>query len=136
MPRQIKTGEWYRGQSFDVWGESWRSGEDTHGDGRRPFLLQPEHRRETQKLRAAYAHSSVGFIRNERIPTGWTNTCCAKLGIRPEPLLGEWESTVSWSLVTTVDVVRARDFEARELVNLTYPERTSLPEPPDSGIGE
>ena len=77
VPRQTKTSQWYREQSLDVWGERWRSG-DTHGAGsergRRPFLLPPELTQEIRKHRAAYAHSSVVFVRDERIPSRRTTT--------------------------------------------------------------
>ena len=119
VPRQIKTSEWYRGQSSDVWGESWRSGPDSHGEGRRPFLLPPELRRETRKRRVAYVHSSVVYVRDERIPSGRTSTYNVRLDIEPEPPLYGWEGTVSWSLVATVDVVRARNIRARRRVNVT-----------------
>ena len=121
VPRQTKTSQWYREQSLDVWGERWRSG-DIHGAqferGRRPMLLQPELRQEARKRRAAYVHSSVVFLRDERIPSGRTNTYNARLDIQPEPP-SHGEGTVSWSLVTTVDVVRARNIKARQLVNVT-----------------
>lgn len=122
VPRQTKTSEWYRGQSLDNWGERWRSG-DIHGAeferGRRPILLQPELLQETRKRRAAYVHSSVVYVRGERIPSGRTTTYNARLDIHTEPPSHWWEGTVSWSLVTTVDVVRARNGKARRLVNVT-----------------
>ena len=124
VPRQTKTSEWYRGQSLDVWGESWRSGDDTHGVGlqraRRPPLLPPELRRETRERRVSYVHSSVVYARDERIPSGRTSTYNVRLDIQPEPPLHGWEGTVSWSLVATVDVVRARNIRARRLVNVTF----------------
>ena len=121
VSRQVKTSQWYREQSLDVWGERWRSG-DTHGAGlehaRRPFQLPPELQQEMRKHRVAYVHSSVVFVRDERIPSGRTNTYSASLDIQPDPPSYGSEGRVTWSLVTTVDVVRARNGKARQLVKV------------------
>ncbi len=121
VPRQVKTSQWNREQSLSWQGERWRSG-DTHGAGlergRRPFFLPPELQQEVRKHRVAYVHSSVVFVRDERIPSGRTNTYSASLDIQPDPPSYGSEGRVTWSLVTTVDVVRARNGKARRLVNV------------------
>ena len=121
VPRQVKTSQWYREQSLSWQGERWRSG-DTHGAelvrGRRPFFLPPELQQEMRKHRVAYVHSSVVFVRDERIPSGRTNTYSASLDIQPDPPSYGSEGKVTWSLVTTVDVVRARDMKVRRPVNV------------------
>ena len=85
---------------------------------RRPFLLPPELTQETRKRRVTYVHSSVVWVRDERIPSDQMTTYNASLDIRPEPPSYGSEGRVTWSLVTTVDVVRARDVKARRLVNV------------------
>ncbi len=121
VPRQVKTRQWYRGQSLSWQGERWRSG-DTHGAGlergRRPFFLPPELQQEVRKHRVAYVHSSVVFVRDERIRSDRTTTYSASLDIGPDPPSYGSEGRVTWSLVTTVDVVRARNGKARRLVNV------------------
>ena len=62
----------------------------------------------------SYVHSGVTFLSNARLTSGTTNNYSATLEIRPEPpqhLLDPTASngTVEWTLVTKVDVVRARD---------------------------
>ena len=65
-----------------------------------------------------YVHSSVAWVRDERIPSGRMTTYNASLDIQPDPPSYGSEGRVSWSLVTTVDVVRARDMKVRRPVNV------------------
>ncbi len=112
-----------RGQSSDVWGARWRSPDDAHGAGierdRTPFLLPPEERQLTKKRRVTYVHSSVVYFRDERVPSGRAKTYTVGLDIQTEPPPHGSEGTMSWSLVATVDVAGARNFRARQSVEVT-----------------
>ena len=111
------------GQSRDVWGARWRRPDNAHGAGLQrgetPFLLPPEERRVTKQRRATYAHSSVVYMRDERLPSGRANTHVAGLKIQPEPPSHGSEGSVHWTLVATVDIAGARDVRARRQVSVT-----------------
>ena len=72
----------------------------------------------TKTSRETLVHSSVVFLRDTQLASGTTGTYDARLEIEPEPPHAR-EGKVSWRLVTTTDVVGARDIKARRLVNVT-----------------
>ena len=72
----------------------------------------------TESRKESYVHSSIVFVRDARLPSSRTKTYNAKLEIGPEPPSRGSEGTVTWRLVTSVDVVGARDIKARRSMNI------------------
>ncbi len=76
-------------------------------------------KRLTKEYKATSVHSSVVFLQDARLPSGTTATYRANLEIVPEPPEHADKATVRWTLVTVVDIARARDFKARRKVKVT-----------------
>ena len=71
----------------------------------------------TREHKETYVHSSVVFITNARLPAG-TRHYRAPLEIQPETPAHADQGTVKWTLVTTIDVARARDVKKRRRVKV------------------
>ena len=75
------------------------------------------HKRVSETYTDAYVQGSAVFLRRARLPSGRTSRHNVGLKIQPELPTRQPEGT-SWRLVTTVDVVGARDVTARRHVNV------------------
>ncbi len=75
------------------------------------------HKRVSQTYREAYVQASAMFLRDERLPWDRTSTYNVSLEINPERPTRQSGRT-RWWLVTTVDVIGARNVTARRLVKV------------------
>ena len=75
--------------------------------------------RVTESHRETYVHSSVVFLKDGRLQSGRVSRHNATLLILPKPPPHADKATLSWRLVTTVDLAGARDIKARRLVKVT-----------------
>ena len=66
-----------------------------------------------------YAHSSLIFLQDVQLQVGTTRTYQARLQIEPDSPENAGKGTVSWSLVATIDVARARDVTTTQQVDVT-----------------
>ena len=66
-----------------------------------------------------YIHSSVVFLQDAQLQSAKRNTYQARLEIQPETPDNAGKGTVSWSIVATIDISRARDINKKEKVRVT-----------------
>ena len=82
-----------------------------------PTIMVPK--RVTETHREAFVHSSVIFLKDGRLQPGRASRHNATLLILPNPTPHADKATLSWRLVTTIDVAGARDIKARRLIQVT-----------------
>ena len=100
---------------------------DDYGDGaaaseRRPGVPSPSAadpmvpKEVHREHKESYVHSTAAFLEDGQLQPGTTGRYDAALMIQPEPSAHADKATrISWRLVTTVDIARARD-TARDAV--------------------
>ena len=98
--------------------EQWSDVGTVRQGGARGMMVQKqvvEHRRES------YLHSRVVFLQEAQLRSGATARHNARLeiGTEPPPHV-EKATSISWRLVTTVDVAGARDIKARRSVKIAH----------------
>ena len=71
----------------------------------------------TKEHKETYVHSSVSFMTDAQLPAG-TRQYRAGLEVQLEPPAHADQGTVKWTLVTTIDVARARDVKRRRRVKV------------------
>jgi len=64
-----------------------------------------------------YVHSTVSFLKDAQLRRGSSNQYQVVLRVQPDPPRNQG-STVTWALVTTVDVARARDLTTKQDVQV------------------
>ena len=72
----------------------------------------------TKKHKVSYVHSSVVFLQDTRLSSGSATTHDVRLEIQPEPPPRAAEAKLKWTLVTSVDVARARDAKVQRAVSV------------------
>ena len=73
-----------------------------------------------KNLKEAYVHSTVVFLTNAQLHSGAPGRYNTRLDIKPEPPAHAAEGTVKWQLLTTIDVVGARDFTRKRTVRVLH----------------
>ena len=71
---------------------------------------------ESKKHRDTYVHSSVVFLQDRRLSFALAHD--VRLEIQPEPPPHAAEAELKWTLVTSIDVARARDARTQRAVGV------------------
>ena len=72
----------------------------------------------TQEHRVTYVHSSLVFLEDRRMRKGAKERHRVRFDIQPDPPPHAGKAEVKWTLLTTVDVARARDVQRKRTIHI------------------
>ena len=75
-------------------------------------------KRITEKRKLSDVHGGVAFLSDTQLQAGRTGTFNARLKIDPEPPSSTGKGSLTWKLVTTIELPRARDVTKEEKVRV------------------
>ena len=89
-----------------------------HGSSAAGASMSTVPKQVTKKRKGKYVHSSIVFLKDATLNPNSAKTHEVRLEIQPDPPPHAPDAEMRWTLVTTINVARARDIMARQTVEV------------------